>query len=72
LDAVSTVIRAEEQFTEGKGLPRGGPSRSTRGDKRKCQDSKPTVAAKRVKNHYPAKEKADYPKKKAGPRRVKK
>jgi len=37
-----------------------------RGEKRKFEDSKPTVPAKPVKKQYTAKEKADYQKKKAG------
>jgi len=44
----------------------------TRGEKRKFEDSKPTVAAKRVKKQYTATEKAAYQKKKAGERKVKK
>jgi len=72
LEAVRTVTRAEEDFKERKDLRGGGPSGTTRGDKRKFEDSKPTVAAKRVKKQYTAKEKADYQKKKAGERKVKK
>jgi len=72
LEAVRTVTRAEEDFKERKDLRGGGPSGTTRGEKRKFKDSKPTVAAKRVKKQYTAKEKADYQKKKAGERRVKK
>jgi len=72
LEAVRTVTRAEEDFKERKDLRGGGPSGTTRGDKRKFEDSKPTVAAKRVKRQYRAKEKADYQKKKAGERKVKK
>jgi len=36
------------------------------------EDSQPRVAAKRVKNQYTAKKKADYKAKKAGERKVKK
>jgi len=72
LEAVSTVTRAEEDFKEGKDLRGGGPSSTTRGETRKFEDSKPTVPAKRVKKQYTAKEKADYQKKKAGERKVKK
>jgi len=60
LEAVRTVTRAEEDFKEGKDLGGGGPSDTTRGEKRKFQDSKQTVAVKRVKRQYTAKEKADY------------
>ena len=69
LEAVRTVTRAEEDFRERKDLRGGGPSGATQGEKRKFEDSKPTVAAKRVKKQYPAKEKADYQKKKAGKER---
>ena len=51
---------------------RGGPSGPTQAEKRKFEDSKLIVAAKSVKKQYTAKEKADYEKKKAGERRVKK
>ena len=40
--------------------------------KRKFEDSKPVVAAKRVKKQYSAKEKAAYKAKKAGERKRKK
>jgi len=50
LEAVRTVTRAEQDFKERKDLRGGGPSGTTRGEKRKFEDSKPTVAAKRVKN----------------------
>jgi len=60
LEAVRTVTRAEEDFKERKDLRGGGPSGTTRGEKRKFEDWKPTVTAKRVKKHYTAKEKADY------------
>jgi len=72
MGSVRTVTRAEEHFKERKYLRGGGPSSTTRGEKRKFQDSRPTVTAKRVKRHYTAKEKADYEKKKAGERKVKK
>jgi len=72
LDAVRTVTRVEEHFKERKDLRGGGPSGTTRGEKRKFEDSKPTVAAKRVKKQYTAMEKAAYQKKKAGERQVKK
>jgi len=71
LEAVRTVTGAEKDFKEGKDLRGGGPSGLTRGEKRRCEDSKPTVPAKRVKIQYKAKEKADYQKKKAGARKVK-
>ena len=44
----------------------------TRGEKRKFEDSKCTVAAKRIKKQYTAKEKVDYQKKKARERKVRK
>jgi len=72
LEAVRTVTRAEEDFKETKDLQGGGPSGATRGEKRKFEDSKPTVTAKRVKRQYTAKEKADYQKRKAGERKGKK
>jgi len=72
LEAVRTVTRAEEDFKERKDLRGGGPSGATRGDKRKFEDSKPTVAARHVKKQYTATEKAAYQKKKAGERKVKK
>jgi len=72
LEAVRTVTRAEEDFKERKDLRGGGASGTTRGEKWKVEDSKPTVAARRVKKQYTAKEKADYQKKKAGDRKVKK
>jgi len=72
LDAVRTVTRAEEDFREWKSLRGGGPSGTTRSENMKFEDSKPMVAAKRVKKQYMAKEKADYQKKKAVERRVKK
>jgi len=72
LEAVRTVTRAEEDFKERKDLRGGGPCGTTRGEKRKFDDSKPTVAAKSVKKQYTATEKAAYQKKKAGERKVKK
>jgi len=72
LEAVRTVTRAEEDFKERKALRGGGPSGTRRGEKRKFEDSKPTVAAKRVKKQYTATEKAAYHKKKAGERKTKK
>jgi len=45
---------------------------NTQAEKREFEDSKLIVAAKSVKKQYTAKEKADYEKKKAGERRVKK
>jgi len=72
LEAVRTVTRAEEDFKERQDLRGGGPSGTTRGEKRKFKDSKPIVAAKRVKKQYTATEKAAYQKKKAGERKVKK
>jgi len=50
----------------------GSPTGATKGEKRKLEDSKPMVTAKRVKKQYTAKEKADYQNKKAAERRVKK
>jgi len=70
-DAVRTVTRAEEDFKERKELCGGGLSGATRGEKRKFQDSKPTLPAKRVKRQYTAKEKAGYQKNTAGERKVK-
>jgi len=72
LEAVRTVTGAEEDFNERKDLREGSPSGATRGEKRKFEDSKPTVTAKRVKRQYSAKEKADYQKKRAGERMAKK
>jgi len=72
LDAVRTVTKAEEDFRERKGLRGGGPSGATHGQKRKFEDSKPTVAVNRVKKQNTAKEKVDYQKMKAGGRRVRK
>ena len=59
LEAVRTVTRADQDFKERRDLRGGGPSGATRGEKRKFEDSKPTVTAKRVKSQYMAKEKAD-------------
>jgi len=61
-----------EDFKERKDQRGGGPSSTTRAEKRKFEDSKATVAAKRVKKQYTATEKAAYQKKKAGERKVKK
>ena len=72
LEAVRTVTRAEEDFKERKDLRGGGPAGTTPGEKRKFENSKPTVAAKRVKKQYTATEKAASQKKKAGERKVKK
>jgi len=72
LGVVRTVTRAEEDFKERKNLRGGGQSGATRGEKRKFEDSKPMAPAKRVKKQYTAKEKADYQKKKAGERKMKK
>jgi len=70
LEAVRTVTPAEEDFKERKDVRGGGPSGGKRGEKRKFEDSKPTVPAKHVKKQYTGKEKADYQKKKAGERKV--
>jgi len=64
--------RSRGRFQGRKRSSRGGPSGLTQGEKRRFEDSKPTVPAKRVKIHYKAKEKADYRKKKDGARKVKK
>jgi len=72
LEAVRTVTRAEEDFKERKDLRGGGPSGAKRGKTRKFEDSRPTLAAKRVKRQHTATEKAAYQKKKAGERKVKK
>ena len=72
MEAVRTVTRAEEDFKQQKDLRGGGASGATRGEKRRFEDSKPTVPAKRVKKQYMAKEKADYLRKKAEERKVKK
>jgi len=66
LEAVRTVTRAKEDFRERKSLPRGGPSSTTRGEKRKFTDSKRKVAAKCVNKRYLAKEKAEYQKNRRG------
>jgi len=71
LEAVRTVTQAEEDFKERKYLRGGGPSSTTRGEKRKFEDSKPTIAAKRVKKQDTATQKAAYQKKKAGERKMK-
>jgi len=72
LDAVRAVTRAEEDFRERKSRCGGGPSRATKGEKRKYEDSKPIVTAEHVKKQYTAKEKADYQNKMAGERNLKK
>jgi len=72
LEAVRTVTRAEEDFKERKDLRGGGPSGTTRSEKRKFEDWKPTITTKRVKKQYTATEKAAYQKKKAGERKGKK
>jgi len=72
LEAVRTITRAEEDFKEQKDLRGGGPSGTTPGEKHKFEDSKPTVAERRVKKPYTATEKAAYQKRKAGERKVKK
>jgi len=72
LEAVRTGTRGEEDFKEKKDLRGGGPTGATRGKKRKFEDLRRTVAAKRVKRQYTATEKAAYQKKKAGERKVKK
>jgi len=71
LKAVRTVTRVEEDFKERKDVRGGGPSGTTRGEKRKFEDSRPTVAAKRAKRQYTVTQKAAYQKKKAGERKVK-
>jgi len=50
LEAVRTVTRAEEDFKESLALRGGSPSGTARGEKRKFEDSKATVAAKHVKS----------------------
>ena len=72
LEEVRTVTRAEEDFKGRKDLGGGGPSGATRGEKRKFEDSNPTVAAKRVKKQYTAREKAAYQKMKARERKMRK
>jgi len=72
LEAVRTVTKADEDFKERKELRGGGPAGTTQGEKRKFEDSKSRVTAKRAKRQYTAKEKADYQKKKAGERKMKK
>ena len=72
LEAVGKVTRAEEDFRERESLRGDGRSGATRGEQRNFEDLKPTVPAKPVKKQYTPKEKADYQKKKAGERRVKK
>jgi len=71
LEAVRTVSRAEEDSKERKDLRGGSPSGTTRVEKRKFKDSKPTIAAKRIKKEYTATEQAPYQKKKAGETKVK-
>ena len=58
----------EEDFKDKEDLRWGGTSGAARGEKRKLEHSKTTVAAKRVKKQYTALEKAAYQKKKAGER----
>ncbi len=65
MESVRTVTRAEEDFKERRSLRGGGLSSSYRGEKRKFEDSKPQVAAKKAKKQYSAKEKAAYKAKKA-------
>jgi len=72
LEGVRTLTQGEEDFKERKDVRGSGPSHATRGEKRKFADSKPMVPAKRVKKQYMANEKAEYQKKKAGERKVKK
>ena len=72
MEAVRTVTRAEEDFRERKSLRGSGPSGTTRGEKRKFEDSKLRATAKRVKKQYSVKERVDYKAKKAGERRIKK
>jgi len=72
VEAVRTVTGAEEDFKERKDLRGGSPSGATQGEKRKFEDSRPTVPAKRVKKQYTATEKGAYQKKKAGEKQVKK
>jgi len=72
LEAVRTVTQAEQDFKERKDLRGDGPSGTRRGEKRKFEDSKPMVPAKRVKKKYTAQEKAAYQRNKAGERKVKK
>ena len=60
LEAGRTVTRAEKDFKKRKELRGGGPSGVTRGERRKFDDSKPTVAAKPVKKQYTATEKVAY------------
>jgi len=71
-EAVRTVTRVEEDFKDKKDHRWGGTSGAARGEKRKLEDSKTTVAAKRVKKQYTALEKAAYQKKKSGERKGKK
>jgi len=59
LEAVRAVSGAEEDFKERKSLGGGGPSSMTWCEKRKFEDSRPTVDAKRVKKQYTAREKED-------------
>jgi len=50
LEAVRTVTRGDEDLKERKDLQGGGPCGTTGGEKRKFEDSKPTVAARHVKS----------------------
>ena len=61
-----------EDFKEQESLHGGGPSGVTSCEKWKFEDSKPPIAAKRVKRQYSAKQKVDYKAWKARERKVKK
>ena len=62
----------EEDFKERKSLRGGGISNRQRNEKRKAEDTRSLVPAKKAKVQYMAKEKAEYKKKKAAERKVKK
>jgi len=49
LEAVGPFTPAEQDYMERQSLRGGGPSGRARGEKRKFEDWKPTVTAKRVK-----------------------
>ena len=69
---IRQVTRMEEDFKERKSLRGGGLSNPQRSKKRKVADTRSSVPAKKARNKYTAKETAEYKKKKAAERGVKK
>ena len=69
---IRRVTRMDEDFKEWKSLRGGGFSNPPRSEKRKAEDTRSSVSAKKAKVQYTAKEKAEYKKKKAAERKVKK